>query len=183
MGEEVSQTLPKRQAVLRELEALAERARRGETAVLPRLREIFSTHPEIWQHLGDVSRHVESAWIDLMIGKDPLGREAIQQRVALMRQELTGEHSTPIEKLMVDLVVNTWLETQQASFSQAQLSGQASSSFQQVNYRLRRSEITQRKFLAALKSLATLRALLPAGLAPLNGLRLHPGEAEDRRHA
>src|SRR5262245_10272476 len=174
---------PERPPVLRELGALAERVRRGETAVLPRLREILDTHPTLWEHLGDVSRHVESAWLDLMVGQDPLGRAAIQRRAAQMRQELAGEHPTPTEKVLVDLVVNSWLELQQASYSQARHTGMASGSIQQANYRLRRSEAAQRKYLAALKSLATLRVLLPEGLAPLNGLRLYRGEEEDRQPA
>jgi hypothetical protein len=182
MGEGVSQGLPARPPVFQELEGLVERARRGEAGVLPRIRDILNAHPGIWESLGDVGRHVEAAWVDLMVGKDPLGREVIQQRAASTRQELAGEHPTPIEKLMVDLVVNTWLETQQASFSHARLAGQASSPIQQANYRLRRSEVAQKKLLAALKSLATLRALLPEGLAPLNGLRLLQ-EKEGRRPA
>jgi hypothetical protein len=44
--------------------------------------------------------------------------------------------------------------------------------------RLRRSESAQRRYLAALKTLARLRANVLQGMAPVSALRLHNGERQ-----
>jgi len=43
---------------------------------------------------------------------------------------------------------------------------------------LRRSEISQKKYLAALKMLAVVRAKLPQGLAPLNAIHLREADRQ-----
>lgn len=44
---------------------------------------------------------------------------------------------------------------------------------EQANFRLKRLESAQRRFDNAVKSLTTLRTLLPAGLAPAQSIQIH----------
>jgi hypothetical protein len=69
---------------------LAERARRGEAAALPRLRALLDEHPEVWRRAGDLAAHVQAAWTDLLVGADPVGRESIQRRAEQLRRSLAG---------------------------------------------------------------------------------------------
>ena len=79
--------------VLDELRSLVERARRGEAAALPPLRRLLDAHPEVWRRAGDLARHVEAAWVDLLAGDDPLGREAVRRRADQLRRELASPAS------------------------------------------------------------------------------------------
>src|SRR5262245_44668857 len=51
---------------------LADRANSGSEQALAHLRRLLDTCPEIWEHAGDLARHTESAWLDLIAGTDHL---------------------------------------------------------------------------------------------------------------
>lgn len=161
------------------MSSLVERAMRSDASVLPRIRALLDRHPEIWSHVGDAARYVEAAWLDRMAGDDALVRESILRQADQLRQDLAGPHATRAEQMLVDLAVNNWLEVQ---YSQYVLAAAAGGSIMQANHRLRKGESAQKKFLGALKALATLRAVLPEGLAPSNSLRVYR-EEEERRPA
>jgi hypothetical protein len=169
---------PQEPPVKRELQALVARAKQGDVTALPGLRAILDAHPEAWETVGDLARFVERAWIDLVAGDDPLVRESMKRQAGALREALAGPHATKAEALLVDLVVNNWLGAQQAEYAQATQTG-AGGSIMQANYRIRRSESAQRKFLLAMKMLTTLRAVVPEGLAPINSLRLHTEEERE----
>src|SRR5262249_40531051 len=71
---------------------------------------------------------------------------------------------TALESLVSGQVVACWLELAHAQHQGAE-GGNA--------FHLKRAESAQRRFLAASKTLAALRALLPGGLAPASPLCLH----------
>jgi hypothetical protein len=160
-----------------ELLGLVARAKQGDAGALPRLRAILDAHPEVWETVGNLSRYVEAAWIDLVAGDDPLFRESMKRQAGALREALAGPHATKSEALLVDLVVNNWLGVQQAEYAQATQTG-GGGSIMQANHRLRRSEAAQKKFLSAMRMLTTLRAVVPEGLAPINCLRLCGEERE-----
>jgi hypothetical protein len=145
------------------------RARAGDASVLPRLGEVLDGHPEVWRHGGDLERAVVRAWAELLGGGDPLSMEAIRRKADELRSQLAGEAPTPLERLLVGLVVSTWLEVQHA---QGQAAGSARASGKAARQDLRRSESAQRRYLAAIRTLTTVRALLPRGLLPVAQLQL-----------
>ena len=49
------QAAPTQDAV-REMREVAKRAKSGDAAAVPRLRELLDLHPEIWRHYGDLGR-------------------------------------------------------------------------------------------------------------------------------
>ncbi len=83
---------------------------------------------------------------------------------------MKGPHSTALEALLVDLLGVAWLSTQHAEIQAASPAG---SSLDQVAFKLKRAESSQQRLLSAVKTLATLRALVPQGLMPAHPLRLH----------
>jgi len=161
--------------IVRELRELVQKAKAGDASVVSRIRQILDEHPVVWQHMGNVARLAQEAWVHLLAGSDPLTAESIRRKAAEMRDELSGENPTPTEKLLAENVVSAWLETEHARIALADVSG---SSLPKANYWLKRAELADKKYHAALKLLTTLRAKLPEGLAPLNAVRLHDPERQ-----
>lgn len=158
----------------RELRELVARAKGGDASVLSIIRRILDHHPEITAYVGDVARLAERALIELLVHADPLGTEAITRHAEQMRADLEGPHPTPVERLLVAQVVATWLEV---AYSQA-AAAQPGGSIAQANLRVRRAEASQRRHLAAIKTLTQIR-LMPQGLVPVDAtLRLHSGDRE-----
>src|SRR5690242_8801562 len=85
--------------VLEEIRVVVGRAKQGDTTVLPRLRELLSEHPTLWQHYGDLAAQAEMAWANLAAGPDLHLRECLLQHAEALRQELGGPSPSAIEAL------------------------------------------------------------------------------------
>ena len=79
---------------------------------------------------------------------------------------------------MVDQVIACWLETKYVESTSA-LAKQGS--VDNANYRLKRLESAQRRYEGAIKTLATIRTLLPTGLAPAGAIKLY--EEKEKKKA
>lgn len=154
------------------LKSLADGAKAGDAAALAKLRRMLDQHPEIWQTCGDLTKHAERAWIELL-SADPLGAESIKRHIEKLEADLAGPHPTPVERVLVHQVVLCYLAVRHAEIA-ATTPGK--SSLNQAMFRTRRSEVAQRRLVSALKMLAQLRATVPAGLAPINSLQVFSGE-------
>ena len=156
-----------------ELRALVQQAQKGDTSGLPRIRQILDDHSEVWHHVGNLGLLVERAWLSLLTGDNPVAVESMQRTVNEMKAELTGEHATRLEKMLVDQVVANWLEVKHAESVSAD---PGRTSLEQSAFKLKRLESAQRRYSEAIKGLATTRQLLPKGLAPSQGIGLYkPG--------
>jgi hypothetical protein len=71
--------------------------------------------------------------------------------------------------LLVDHAGITWLAAQEGEIQAADRNGDLG----QAALRLKRAESSQRRFLAAVKTLTTLRALVPHGMVPVEHLNVH----------
>src|SRR5947209_12633703 len=109
MAAEQSKTPPE-PAVALELRALVQRAQGGDATALGPIRQLLDQHPEIWQHVGDLSALVERAWIGVLAADHPLAVESIKRTLAAMKAELAGDHPSRLEQLLVDQVAACWLE-------------------------------------------------------------------------
>ena len=93
-----------------------------------------------------------------MAGPNAVAKGAIVRRLAALRRELAGPSPTPLERLVADRVVVGWLAAAVAegAYHQALERGvrHADDAFHQ-----RRVERAQRRYLAAVKALATVRRL------------------------
>jgi hypothetical protein len=153
------------------------RAQAGDATALPALRAALDKHPEVWQHVGDLAALVERAWTALLAADHPLVAESVRRSVAALKAELAGAHAPRLERLLVDQVAACWLEV---TYLEGVSAGSGTGSLDQAGFRLKRLESAQKRYLNAVKTLTTLRALVPAGLAPAQPLKLHEGPAEQR---
>jgi hypothetical protein len=158
---------PDYQALFKEL---VRRSNGGDREALARLRRFLDQKPAIWQKVGDLTAHAEKAWMDLIAGRDQLQAESYRRKLAQLKGELAGPRPTPLEALLVDQVAVCWLGAQ---YAELQAAGPATGSLEQAAFKLRRAESGQKRLLNAAKTLATLRALLPEGLVPVNPVQLH----------
>jgi hypothetical protein len=152
------------------LRQLIARANDGDREALARLRQFLDLNPALWARAGDLTEAAERAWIELVVGTDQFAAESVRRRVAQLKAELQGPSPTRLEALLIDQISLTWLAAQHGEIQAASPAG---GSLQQAAFRLRRAESAQRRHLTAIKTLATLRSLSPAGLVPTRSIRLH----------
>ena len=157
-----------------ELRELIARAKQGDRTVLPALMQLLDGTPDLWKYCGDIAREAEALWIDLIAGHDLLVRQSLKRKVADMKLELSGPAATPLERLLVDRVVATWMQLAQADAAFAQVK-ETEASIAQLDLMQRRQERAQRAHLTAMKTLATVRRLAvtasPAAPAEVEGIR------------
>jgi hypothetical protein len=113
---------------------------------------------------------VVRSWAELLGGDDPLSVEAVRRKAEQFRAELEGDNPTPLERLLAGQVISGWLEM---SHAQIKLADPGGSTLGQAGFNLRRAEQAHKRYLAAVKTLATVRQLLPRGLLPVSHLRIH----------
>lgn len=145
-----------------EMVGIIERARTGDEEAMPELRNLLDHVPSIRQALGaDLDYAVEYA-ISKSVGgpKNLAFREGLKRKLAELREELQGPNPSPIERLLVDRAVACWLQVQEADLGYAELK---KCSFVQAEFFLKRQDRAHRRFLSAMKTLATVRKMaLPA---------------------
>ncbi|QDV37427.1 hypothetical protein [Tautonia plasticadhaerens] len=145
-------------ATLRELVG---RARQGDPAALPLIRDVLEENPRIWIHLGDIAAHAERAWIELIAGDDPALGESLARRAEALKAELCGPDPTPLERLLAERVAACYLQLGYADASYARSQG---CSLRQLEHAARRQDRAHRRFLTAVGALATAQRLLPASM-------------------
>jgi hypothetical protein len=91
------------------LQRLVQRGMSGDRTVLPALRELLTTQPELWRHLRTLGMQVEHAWIQVLAGTDLVAQEVLAQQLQALKVELGGPCPTPLEQLLIERVVVTWV--------------------------------------------------------------------------
>jgi hypothetical protein len=160
-----------------ELQTLVQRAQAGDATALPRLREILDGHPEIWQHVGDLTALTERVWITVLAADHPLAVESMKRTVAQMKAELVGDHPTRLERMLVDQVVACWMEV---NYLEGAAADQRGGSLEQAAFRLKRLESAQKRYLNAIKMLTETRTLMPRALAPAQSVKLFEESRRER---
>jgi hypothetical protein len=150
---------------IRPVEGLLRRAVAGDPAVLPELRAILR-QPEVVDILGNLAHRVEVALVDRVAGRDLAFREALTMKLAAMRTELAGPDASPLERQLIERVVLAWLSLREAEY---RLTDARPPSTREADYWQRRIDACQRRYLAAVKMLATVRRLaVPVLINQLN---------------
>ena len=148
------------------LAELVQRAQQGDVAALPLLREALEGDPSLWQEYGDLAAQAQEAWLQLLAGTDYLLAEAVRLKLAALRQELSVEGASPLEKLLIERVIACWLQTCYSDSVYAQAKGPSSTPSVRQEL-MKRQDSSQRRYLAAIKQLALVRKLLKPALSPL----------------
>jgi hypothetical protein len=172
-------------SVLERLQRLLRRAEQGDESSLPELRAALAVNEWAIKDYGDLGRQAQEAWLQLIAGPNLLLRESVARKAEELRRELAGPDPTPLERLLVDRVVASWIQTYYADAVYAQLKAATPA---QHTAALRRQSGAQQRYLQAIKTLATTRKLLrPGPSSPVEvAMRLNGGgraPAGRREHA
>jgi hypothetical protein len=147
-----------RQEVVTELKALMVRAHDGDKGALPRLREIMDGAPSLARILLDPAKVAEWSAVGLYASKDDLlAQEAIPRVLQEMRSELEGETPTPLESLLVERVVATWLQLQCFETLYAQNATKMTMAWGE--HHQRRIDKAHNRHLSAVRALAQVRKM------------------------
>src|SRR5215210_1969546 len=95
---------------LAELEALSDKAKDGDKEAKRELRKALrESSPEIVARASDFARRGQWVLAETIAGGELLMEEALVARLDLMRAEVAGENPTPLEVLLTERVVSSWL--------------------------------------------------------------------------
>jgi hypothetical protein len=162
-----------------ELAQLLKRAEQGDLAVLPELREALDADANLWKHYGDLAVQAEASLILLAAGKNLLLAESLQRKLKALKDELGGESPSPLDRLLVERVVTTWLQTAYFDGLLAQARGASEA---QAKMLQRQQDAAHRRHFTAVKTLATVRKLLKPSPSTLELLGYPVGKrAGDRK--
>ena len=149
--EEPGKTVEKLQDLLR----LAEQ---GQEDAVPEIRQILNEHPDLAWRFVDVAQIAEDALIKKMTREEDLAtKEIMRCQLEAMREEIAGENPSPLERLLAERIVATWLQIQ--LFEGLYTSGMSKSSMTiaQGSFHQKRLEQTYRRHLSAIRALTQMR--------------------------
>ncbi len=154
--------LEERRATLAKLEDLSERAQDGDEEAVLEIRKILDGSPDLaWRFIKGPATLAESAMIDeITKNKDLASKELLRHQLESMRIEVAGENPSPLERLLAERVVATWLQVQ--LFEGLYAVGMKNETLSQGDYRQKRLDRAHRRHLSAVRTLAQIRKLGPA---------------------
>lgn len=124
------------QTLLR-LRDLTRAAEAGDEDALPEIRRLLGESPERAWCLVDLAMVAEQSLVERGLREDQsAAKAALRQQLQAMRAELAGENHSPLERLLSERVVATWLEVQ--IFQTLYFQGEARLSVAQGEYHQRR---------------------------------------------
>lgn len=95
---------------LGELQTLADKAEAGDKEAWRKLRvAVRESSPEVIARASDFRRGAERLLIRTISAGNPLKEEALEVRLSHMRAEIAGANPTPLEVLLTERVVASWL--------------------------------------------------------------------------
>lgn len=144
---------PSREKV-KELGALVDRVQQGDKTALPTLRAALKD-PDLADLGGDLARLNRCALIDMVAGENVLVQEAVRSKVDLLRAELAGPNPAPLERLLVERIVSCWLHLHYIEWC-SQKEGRT---IPLATYYQRSLSLAQKRYFAAIKTLAVVRRL------------------------
>jgi hypothetical protein len=154
--------IKERRATVAKLRDLSERAQDGDEEAALNIRKILDDSPDLaWLFIEGPAKMAESALIDeITKDGDLASKEFLRHQLESMRVELAGENPSPLERLLAERVVATWLQVQ--LFEGLYAVGMKSGTPIQYDHRQKRLHRAHRRHLSAIRTLAQIRKLGPA---------------------
>jgi hypothetical protein len=141
------------------LQDLLRLAEKGEENAVPEIRQILNEHPNLVWDFVDLAKVAEDALIEDMTREGDLAtRELMRCQLEAMKAEIAGNEHSPLERLLSERVVVTWLEVQ--FFEALYVRNMRNLSITQAEHHQRRLDRAQRRHLSAIRALAQIRKLL-----------------------
>ena len=152
-----------------DLQTLLLRAELGDITVLADLRACLKDHREIWNEANALGLETERELISLVAGKDMVLGELIRSRLAEMRRALASTTGLPVELILRDLIVLSWLN---ATYADILIAGNQNKPLTSAHRNLLelRQRKARRQLKTALKMLDTVRGLLLKRASPEKGV-------------
>jgi hypothetical protein len=163
VGNAIAKTGKDLQHVVAQANALLPRVNAGDKKAQAELRQILDGTPELWLGVGNLAHQAELAMIQVAAGDNDIMREAIQGQLAKLRRDLRGPEPTPLERLLVDRVVAGWLTLHYAEAKYHERLRKGLSWAENESYQ-RDMNHAHRRYLSAIRTLATVRRLVPPTL-------------------
>ena len=154
--------IEERRKTVSELRELTRKAEEGDKKAIPALRKIFDGSPDLAWRLMDLARIAEHSYIQkLSKDGDLASREVLERQLKAMREEVAGEDPSPLERLLAERIVATWLQIQlfEALYGHNMFKDL---SIRQGDYHQKRLDRAYRRYLSAIRSLAQIRKLGPS---------------------
>ena len=145
-------------AAVARLNALLPAANLGDQAAITGLRAVLDGTPALWEQVGDLGRQAELALVRTAAGSNAVATEAITRRLDAVRRDAAGPNPTALERLLADRVALGWLGLAVAEGAYHQTLDRGLNRGDD-EFHQRRVERAQRRYLAAIKTLAQVRRL------------------------
>ena len=142
-----------------EFDRLVKRANDGDAKANRELARVLDSCPKIWKSLGDLSAVAGTSFLRVASGGNRLIAGSISRCVRELRKELEGPAPTRLEQLAIERVLLAWVQTNYVNTVVMSLQNVSPGTSTAWHKRQRQSSSELDK---SLKSLATLRKLLPA---------------------
>lgn len=140
-----------------EMRTIVKRAQTGDASTLPLLRKMLEDPATVDQLGGDLARQAALSLINAAAGENLAFKEALTRKLKLLREELAGPDPTPLERLLVERIIACWLQLYSADIRLAQ--NEANMTMKQVEHHEERRDRAHRRYLSAIKTLASVRKL------------------------
>ncbi len=154
--------IEERHATVAKLLNLMERAQGGDEGAVLDIREILDGSADLaWRFIKRPATMAESVLIEhITTDKDLASKELLKHQLESMRIEVAGENPSPLERLLAERVVATWLEVQ--LFSGLYSANLGKLTLGQGDYHQKRLDRAHRRHLSAIRTLAQIRKLGPS---------------------
>ena len=160
MDKEASQQSSPEPDPMDELFVVVKQARGGDSSVVPRLRAILTERPQLFHHYGNLAKQAEAAWVALAAGPDLFLKECLLHQTEDMRNGLIRPSSPPLESLLVERVVATWLQLQYFAAMEAQVHVKGEG-VKLLQFYAKRQASAQKLYESSLAALLTFQKLVP----------------------
>jgi len=154
--------IEERRATVAKLRDLTEKAQDGDEEAALDIRKILDGSPDLaWRFIKGPGKMAELAMIgQITRDEDLASKEVLKHQLESMRIEVAGETPSPLEQLLAERVVATWLEVQ--LFSGLYAMGIKGGTLSQDDHRQKRLDRAHRRHLSAIRTLAQIRKIGPA---------------------
>jgi len=175
-----SEPTTKDSTALDALQQLLTRAKAGDRSTLPELRRLLDEDKSLWLHYGDLALQAEAGLVRVAAGSNLLLAEAIMRRQADRKTELAAGSNDPVIRALTDRASILGLQVGYFDGLIAQCEGQDLGKLRPLREHL---DGANRRYLAALKALATVQKLLKPTLSPLTVATRLDGRRSVRRES
>jgi hypothetical protein len=139
---------------------LIRKAEGGDESVIPALRQALTDNGGLLAGAGNLALQVEATLIGKAAGDNLFFKEGLNAKMSRLRSELASPDAPPLERLLADRIALCWLALHDAEVRFAQAEGLTCKQAEHWQNRIDRSH---KRYLSAIKTLATVRKLaLPA---------------------